>query len=148
MRPEHFAVSYAINPWMDPTATVDRDLAMAQWEALRQTYLDLGHQVELIEPDAGPARHGLRRQRRPGRRAAARSAPGSPTRSGSPRARPTCAWLSQARPQDTVGAVHVNEGEGDFLVVGGVILAGTGFRTDPRRARRGAGAVRPAGRRA
>jgi N-dimethylarginine dimethylaminohydrolase len=27
--------------------------------------------------------------------------------------------------------VHVNEGEGDFLVVGGLVLAGTGFRTDP-----------------
>ncbi|WP_245160120.1 hypothetical protein [Blastococcus sp. CT_GayMR20] len=27
--------------------------------------------------------------------------------------------------------VHVNEGEGDFLVVGELVLAGTGFRTDP-----------------
>ncbi len=27
--------------------------------------------------------------------------------------------------------VHVNEGEGDFLVVGEFVLAGTGFRTDP-----------------
>ena len=27
--------------------------------------------------------------------------------------------------------MHVNEGEGDFLVVGGLVLAGTGFRTDP-----------------
>ena len=26
----------------------------------------------------------------------------------------------------------VNEGEGDLLVAGGVILAGSGFRTDPR----------------
>ncbi|MBC7679932.1 MAG: amidinotransferase, partial [Pseudorhodobacter sp.] len=41
------------------------------------------------------------------------------------------AWLAAAGLKDTVEAVHVNEGEGDFLVVGGVILAGTGFRTDP-----------------
>ena len=27
---------------------------------------------------------------------------------------------------------HVNEGQGDLLVVGTMILAGTGFRTDPR----------------
>ena len=27
--------------------------------------------------------------------------------------------------------MHVNEGEGDFLVVGDLVLAGTGFRTDP-----------------
>ena len=42
-------------------------------------------------------------------------------------------WLSQAGLKSAVEAVRVNEGEGDFLVVGGkTILAGTGFRTDPR----------------
>src|SRR5689334_6352305 len=49
-RPTYFAVDYAINPWMDPTAPVDRDLAVAQWERLRACYLDLGHVVETIEP--------------------------------------------------------------------------------------------------
>lgn len=39
-RPTYFAVDYAINPWMDPTAPVDADLAIRQWERLRQTYLD------------------------------------------------------------------------------------------------------------
>src|SRR5580693_8511515 len=46
--PEHFAVSYAINPWMDPERPVDAARAMAQWEALRETYVRLGHQVQLI----------------------------------------------------------------------------------------------------
>ena len=34
-RPEHFEVSYAINPWMDITAGVDRALALRQWDDLR-----------------------------------------------------------------------------------------------------------------
>jgi N-dimethylarginine dimethylaminohydrolase len=37
-RPTYFAVDYAINPWMDPSAPVDVDLAIAQWEALAATY--------------------------------------------------------------------------------------------------------------
>ncbi len=33
--------------------------------------------------------------------------------------------------KQVIEPVHVNEGEGDFLVVGEFVLAGTGFRTDP-----------------
>src|SRR3954470_14334554 len=51
--PAHFAVEYAINPWMDTTTPVDVELATAQWEHLVQTYIRLGHAVELIEPVAG-----------------------------------------------------------------------------------------------
>ena len=50
--------------------------------------------------------------------------------SARPRARPTCAGSPTPGSADA-GAVHVNEGEGDFLVVGDLMLAGTGFRTDP-----------------
>ena len=38
-RPDHFAVDYAINPWMDPTAPVDTDLAVASGSTLRRPYL-------------------------------------------------------------------------------------------------------------
>ena len=48
--PRHFAVEYAINPWMDPSQPVDTQRAMAQWAALRDTYRRLGHTVEEIEP--------------------------------------------------------------------------------------------------
>lgn len=51
--PSHFDVTYSINPWMNPTKPVDAELAMAQWERLRATYLSLGHTVEVIEPVAG-----------------------------------------------------------------------------------------------
>ena len=128
--PEHFEVSYAINPWMDPTGVVDRDRALAQWGALRQTYLDLGHEVELIRPEPGlpdmvfAANGGLVVE---GRALGARFAYAE----RQPEGPAYVAWLAAAGLKDTVEAVHVNEGEGDFLVVGGVILAGTGFRTDP-----------------
>src|SRR5437868_15131943 len=51
--PTFFTVEYAINPWMDTSTRVDTHLAMNQWEALRQTYKELGHTVELVEPVAG-----------------------------------------------------------------------------------------------
>src|ERR1700757_3489987 len=51
--PTFFAVEYAINPWMDVTAPVDVRMAQAQWEGLYQTYLRLGHHVDLVEPAPG-----------------------------------------------------------------------------------------------
>ena len=51
--PTYFTVEYAINPWMQPGIDVDRRLALAQWEALRRTYLDLGHRVDLLAPMPG-----------------------------------------------------------------------------------------------
>ena len=51
--PTYFAVEYAINPWMDTSTPVDTDRAVAQWERLRQTYLRLGHTVDIVEPVAG-----------------------------------------------------------------------------------------------
>src|SRR5215469_5139469 len=51
--PAHFAVTYAINPWMRPDEPADAKLAMAQWRRLRDTYLGLGHEVRVIEPVPG-----------------------------------------------------------------------------------------------
>lgn len=51
--PTHFTVSYAINPWMDPSKPVDTALALVQWERLRALYESLGHRVHLVEPVAG-----------------------------------------------------------------------------------------------
>ena len=51
--PTYFAVTYAINPWMRPGVAVDVERAVAQWDALRRTYLDLGHRVDLIDPVPG-----------------------------------------------------------------------------------------------
>ena len=49
--PEHFAVEYAINPWMHPDQPVDAALAMRQWQRLSDAYTKLGHTVRTIGPE-------------------------------------------------------------------------------------------------
>ncbi|MCZ4552692.1 dimethylargininase [Gordonia rubripertincta] len=127
--PTHFEVSYSINPWMDPAIPVDTSLAVTQWERLRRAYLDLGHTVDLVPAQPGlpdmvyAANGGLVAG---GVAIAARFRHDERRAEGPAYA----AWLADAG----VGPVHhldgINEGEGDFLVVGDRILAGTGFRTD------------------
>jgi hypothetical protein len=39
--PEHFAVTYAINPWMRPDTPVDPALAMRQWETVGDAAADV-----------------------------------------------------------------------------------------------------------
>ena len=52
--PRHFAVTYSINPWMDPRSwTGDGRLhaeAERQWAALHETLISAGAAVETIEP--------------------------------------------------------------------------------------------------
>lgn len=128
-RPSYFTVNYRINPWMDPTSPTDTARAVAQWETLRDAYVALGFDVHQIEPIDGlpdmvfAANGGLvidgvaytASFHYPQRQA-----------EGPAYAR----WLGSAG-YDVRHATVVNEGEGDFLSVGDVILAGHGFRTDP-----------------
>ena len=126
--PTYFDVTYRINPWMHPDGHVDRRLAMRQWEALRQSYLDAGHAVDVIEPIDGlpdmvfAANGGFVVD---GRAVAAKFR--FPERLAEAPA--FAQWFSQAG-LVPVATLAINEGEGDFLLVGDVILAGTGFRTD------------------
>lgn len=128
--PEHFTVDYAINPWMDPGCTVDVALAREQWETLRQTYLSLGHAVDLVRPEPGlpdmvfAANGGLVI----GGRALGASFRYPQRRDEAPA---YLRWFAGADLVQVVEPAHVNEGEGDFAVVGDVVLAGTGFRTEP-----------------
>jgi N-dimethylarginine dimethylaminohydrolase len=53
--PRHFAVSYRINPWMDPAAWRERhaalaSAALAQWTLLCETLASLGARVHLVPP--------------------------------------------------------------------------------------------------
>ncbi|MCU1693523.1 MAG: amidinotransferase, partial [Frankiales bacterium] len=51
--PVHFALVYAINPWMTLGAEIDAGLALRQWEGVRDAYLALGHRVDLLDPVPG-----------------------------------------------------------------------------------------------
>jgi N-dimethylarginine dimethylaminohydrolase len=54
-RPVHFAVSYAINPWMDPQSWASEERAHAaasrrEWTGLSRRLTDLGAAIELVPP--------------------------------------------------------------------------------------------------
>ena len=128
--PQFFAVDYAINPWMDTATPVDAAVAVAQWQKLRDTYLRLGHVVDLVDPVPGlpdmvyAANGGLIVN---GTAVVARFK--YPQRQHESVA--YADWM-RSRGYDPVQTHHVNEGQGDLLPVGEKILAGAGFRTDPR----------------
>jgi N-dimethylarginine dimethylaminohydrolase len=129
--PKYFTVEYSINPWMDPNSPVDTDLAMAQWEGLKRTYERLGHTVDVIEPQPGlpdmvfAANSGTVID---GRvlgarfRATERAAEAEHFRR----------WFITHGYRELVMPARINEAEGDFAWTGRLLLAGSGFRTDPK----------------
>lgn len=128
-RPTFYTVAYEINPWMHTEIATDTALAIRQWETLVETYLGWGHTIELIDPIEGLpdmvyAANGATvvdglvysaKFRHPERQ------PEGPAYQK---------WFADAG-FVTHTAEEINEGEGDMLVVGDVILGGSGFRTDP-----------------
>ncbi|WP_407943834.1 dimethylargininase [Marisediminicola senii] len=126
-RPDFFTVVYRINPWMDPALPTDTALAVRQWQTLYDTYLSLGFDIELIDPVDGlpdmvyAANGGF---------VIDNIAYGAsftyPQRQ--PEGPAYMDWF-RANGFDVREPENINEGEGDFLLVGGVILAGTGFRS-------------------
>ncbi|MDC2959992.1 dimethylargininase [Streptomyces sp. NPDC085900] len=125
--PRHFAVQYAINPWMQPDVRVDVDLAHQQWQALIGAYRAHGHDVDTVEPAPGL----------PDMVFAANSAVVVDGRVfGSlfhaPERRPESThydtWFKTAG-FDVHRPGSVCEGEGDLVWTGRYMLAGHGFRT-------------------
>lgn len=128
--PYHFAVTYSINPWMNPAKPVDLPLALAQWEELRDRYTALGHTVSLLDPDPELpdmvfAANGATVI--DGRVLGARFA--HQERYGE--ARVHLDWFRTHGWRDLREPVHINEGEGDFAVTATYLLAGRGFRSSP-----------------
>jgi N-dimethylarginine dimethylaminohydrolase len=126
-RPEYFTVSYRINPWMHPEDPTDTSLAVKQWEVLYQTYLGLGFDVNLVDPIAGlpdmvyAANGGFVLDN-----IAYGASFTFPERQ--PEGPAYMDWF-RANGFDVRVPESVNEGEGDFLLVGDVLLAGQGFRS-------------------
>ncbi|GAB3161392.1 dimethylargininase [Microbispora hainanensis] len=127
-RPDFFTVSYSINPWMHPEKDTDTARAVRQWESLRQAYESLGHTVSLIDPIEGlpdmvfAANGALVVD---GRVYGAKFAHPQRAAEGPAYLR----WFAE-RGYETLEASFTNEGEGDYLTLDEMILAGTGFRTD------------------
>jgi N-dimethylarginine dimethylaminohydrolase len=127
-RPTFFTVEYVINPWMDPSVPTDNSLAVRQWTTLRDTYLELGHTVDEIDPIPGLpdmvfAANGATvidgiaygaQFRHPQRAAEG----------------PAYAARLAELGFETSAPKAINEGEGDLLLTERYLLAGTGFRTD------------------
>ncbi len=135
VRPTYFEVAYSINPWMDPTKPIDRELAIAQWEGLRDLLLHLGHRVSEVDPVPGLpdmvfVSNGATVLG--GRALVARFLHGQ--RSAESAA--YLEWFAAQGYHPVRQAQWVNEGEGDYLVapVGPSLgmLAGSGFRTDAK----------------
>jgi N-dimethylarginine dimethylaminohydrolase len=126
-RPDFFTVVYRINPWMDPALPTDTSLAVRQWETLYNTYLDLGFDVKLVDPidglpdmvyaaNGGFVLDGI----------AYGASFTHPERQ--PEGPAYMQWFGD-NGFEVRAPQNINEGEGDFLLVGDVILAGTGFRS-------------------
>lgn len=127
-RPEHFTVSYRINPWMHPEEPTDTSLALSQWTVLYDTYVELGFTVQLIDslpglPDMVYAANG----------GFVLDGIAYGARFHYPERQPEGpAYMEWFRSQglDVREPQATNEGEGDFLLVGDTILAASGFRSD------------------
>ncbi|WP_420710611.1 dimethylargininase [Agrococcus sp. SL85] len=126
-RPEHFTVTYKINPWMDPSIPTSTQTAVQQWQGLHDAYVGLGYGVELIDPIEGlndmtyAANGGFTLD---GKAYGAKFTYDERVPEGPAYMR----WFGDHGFQ-VHEPVHVNEGEGDFLLSNGAILAGHGFRT-------------------
>ena len=127
-RPEHFTVSYRINPWMHPEDPTDTSLALKQWTVLYDTYVDLGFTVRLIDslpglPDMVYAANG----------GFVLDGIAYGAKFHYPERQPEGpAYMDWFRSQglEVREPEATNEGEGDFLLVGDTILAASGFRSD------------------
>ena len=132
--PAHFGVTYRINPWMRPDLPADRERALVQWTQLRGQLLALGHRVH--DMPAQPGLPDLVFTANGGLVVDGRAL--VPRFRHRERAREAQHFAAAFR---TLGIRHVrlasftNEGEGDFRLVGGHILAGHGLRSDRHAAR-------------
>ncbi len=129
-RPTYFDVVYEINHWMNTDQPFDKHLAQKQWQNLCDTYVSLGHEIELIEPVDGlpdmvfTANGGLvyedkvvlprfKHPQRQGETAVFKK------------------WFENHFPNSQLLSPNsLFEGEGDALFVGDKLYGGYGFRSN------------------
>jgi N-dimethylarginine dimethylaminohydrolase len=129
--PTYFEVRYSINSWMDPGRPVDQFRALAQWQWLVEAFLDHSHKVDLVDPVPGLPDMVFAANAATvvgGRVLVARFR----NRERAPETPAFLEWFRTHGHPDARVASMINEGEGDHLVTRDRILAGRGFRTEPR----------------
>ncbi len=52
-RPDYFGIEYEINPWMKRHTPADRELAISQWQDLKEHLQQAGAEIALVEPVTG-----------------------------------------------------------------------------------------------
>jgi N-dimethylarginine dimethylaminohydrolase len=120
-RPDFFTVSYRINPWMHPEDPTDTSKAVEQWQTLYDTYVSLGFDVKLIDPVEGlpdmvySANGGFVLDGK-----AYGASFTYPERQ--PEGPAYMRWFADNGFEVAVPE-QINEGEGDFLLVGDVLAA-------------------------
>ena len=62
--PEHFVVTYKINPWMKPDEWQNNSAALKykakqSWESLYRAFLSMGINVDFSKSTTHPSRYGL-----------------------------------------------------------------------------------------
>lgn len=127
--PNFYDVTYEINPWMKVADAPHKQRASLQWQALRDTFVRLGVEVEYVEAQPGwpdmvfTANGGLVHGKK-----AVLSSFKFPERQGE---EPFFkAWFESRGYQVHVLSSGNFEGEGDALIAGGKLFGGFGFRSD------------------
>ena len=127
--PDHYEVSYEINPWMNKSIATEKKKAWTQWKALHHTVLRLGGWVEYVEQPAGQpdlvftANAGLVK----GTRCVLSHFKHKERQVEEPTYKD---WFIKHGFEVLELKDCFFEGEGDALFAGEVLFAGTGFRSD------------------
>jgi N-dimethylarginine dimethylaminohydrolase len=131
--PDHFDVTYEINPWMNRAIAPSKKNAWKQWKELHHTLIRLGVWVEYVEPVKGQpdmvftANAGLVKDKK-----CILSHFKYKERSGEEV--PYRKWFEDHGYTVIELKNCFFEGEGDALFAGEKLFIGTGFRSDPQAA--------------
>lgn len=126
---EYFRVDYEINPYMDTSVQPDSAIATAEHKAIVDAHRSVGRVVEHMpsEPECPDMVYVANAALVRGSRAVL----GNPPTARKPEMPHHRRWLEQ-RNLEVLEAPYTFSGQGDALPCGGLLLAGHGWRTDPR----------------